>query len=76
MGFRWFVRESARQLGLSGWVRNEPDGSVLLEAEGPTASIQRLREAITRGPDGARVDSVESLAVGDGPLPRPFGVER
>ena len=46
VGFRWFVREAARRLDVAGWVRNRPDGSVEVEAEGTEAAIQSLRGAL------------------------------
>lgn len=76
VGFRWFVRERARSLGVAGWVRNEADGSVVVEAEGPAAALDALRHAVARGPEAARVEAVDTLPPGDGPLPQPFGVER
>ena len=66
--FRAFTRNQARLLGLSGWVRNEYDGSVSLEAEGPRETLERLLIAVRRGPSGARVDHVSadwSEATGD-----------
>ena len=39
VGFRWTSRRVARDLGLSGWVRNEWDGSVSMELQGTTAQI-------------------------------------
>lgn len=39
VGFRWTCRKVADNLGLTGWVRNEPDGSVTLELQGPGAAI-------------------------------------
>ncbi len=56
--FRAFTRNQARRLGLSGWVRNEYDGSVRLVAEGPREVLDHLLVAIRRGPSGARVDHV------------------
>lgn len=60
VGFRWFVVRHARELGVSGTVRNRSDGSVeaLLQAdtvEPIDALIERLRE----GPAGGRVATVE-----------------
>jgi acylphosphatase len=80
VGFRWFVRETARRLGMAGWVLNRPDGAVEVVAEGPSDAIAALRAAIHNGPPGARVDLVEDLrdidsANGES-LPRPFGVRR
>ena len=36
VGFRWTARRVAQELGLTGWVRNEPDGSVSMELQGPS----------------------------------------
>ncbi len=58
VGFRNFTQTRARRLGVTGWVRNEDDGSVRLEAEGPAEALEDLAEAIHRGPRMARVDDV------------------
>lgn len=76
VGFRWFVRQQARRLGLSGWVRNDDDGAVTLEVGGPAEAIAAIRAAVARGPDGASVEQVESLPPGTSELPVPFAVER
>lgn len=60
VGFRHFTRTQARRLGLSGWVHNERDGSVRLEAEGAEDDLQTLLDAVRRGPSAARVRDVEA----------------
>jgi len=60
VGFRNFTRMRARQLGVTGWVRNEQDGSVRLEAEGPRGALEDLLEAVHEGPRTARVDGVDA----------------
>ena len=67
VGFRWFVRERARGVGVRGWVRNLPDGAVEVAAEGEAGAIAALRQALARGPLGARVDEV--VDVGGAPQP-------
>jgi len=57
--YRASTCECAQRLGLAGWVRNCPDGSVELEAEGPRARIEELIDWCRRGPSGARVTGVE-----------------
>lgn len=42
VGFRWRAYHNAQDLGLSGWVRNEYDGSVTMEVQGEREKIQRL----------------------------------
>ena len=74
VGFRWFVREEARRLGLAGWVRNAPDGSVELELHGSVADIEHVRHAVARGPSGAAVVGVEEQVPGMDELPHPFKV--
>jgi len=58
VSFRWYAQEQAHDLGVSGWVRNEPDGSVLLHAEGDDAAVDSLVEWCRRGPSMAKVSNV------------------
>ncbi|HET9520927.1 MAG TPA: acylphosphatase [Candidatus Limnocylindrales bacterium] len=58
VGFRYYVLRLARELGLAGWVANEPDGSVRTVAEGSELAIDRLHDALRVGPPGAIVDDV------------------
>jgi acylphosphatase len=48
----------ARDLGLVGWVRNESDGAVLLEAQGERPALESLLAWCHEGPPGARVTGV------------------
>ena len=59
VGFRYWVVMEASGLHLTGWVRNDPDGSVVIEAEGREADLRSMADALHRGPVMARVDSVE-----------------
>jgi acylphosphatase len=77
VGFRWFVREAARQHRLAGWVRNRADGSVELEASGDDARCRDFIETIRQGPPGARVDDVRELSSNQAEtLPEPFSIIR
>ena len=77
VGFRWFVREEARRLGLSGWVTNLADGGVEVAAGGEASSLQRLRAALAVGPSGAAVSQVEDVPHEDAKaLPYPFTIHR
>lgn len=76
VGFRYFVRQTARRLGLAGWVRNLPDGSVELEAAGDADAVDQLARAVARGPALARVENVERLEAGTDELPVPFEVRK
>lgn len=77
VGFRWFAREEARRLGLSGWVTNRPGGEVELEAGGEPQSLERLRRALEVGPPGASVERLELLQEqSEGQLPYPFSIHR
>ena len=61
MSYRAAAADAARRLGICGWVRNLPDGSVELEAEGATEQITALLEWCERGPPAARVAKVASV---------------
>mgnify|MGYP002629708967 CR=1 FL=1 len=58
--FRGSTQDHAVALGLKGWVRNCPDGTVELVAEGPRDHLEALLAWCHRGPSGARVERVES----------------
>ena len=58
VSFRWYTEEKARSLGVGGWVRNEPDGSVLVHAEGEAEAVDALVAWCHDGPTSARVSGV------------------
>ena len=75
VGFRWFVREKARRLGLSGWVRNLADGSVEVVASGDQGQLDLLVGELKKGPPGAVVDRIQPEAnPPQHPLATPFGI--
>jgi acylphosphatase len=57
--FRRSAREEARRLGLTGFARNEPDGSVYVEIEGEDAALASFAAWCETGPPDARVERVE-----------------
>jgi acylphosphatase len=63
VGFRWFVEREAHVLGISGWVRNNSDGSVEVLAQGTRDQISGLQSRLRQGPRAARVDSVDQTEV-------------
>ena len=65
VGYRDATRQTARRLGLMGWVRNTKDGGVLVHAEGSQRAVEELMESLREGPAIARVTEVviESVKV-------------
>jgi DNA ligase D-like protein (predicted 3'-phosphoesterase) len=61
--FREATRDRALRLGVMGWVRNAPDGTLLVHAEGPDAAVEKLLAFLAEGPPAAQVESVESEEV-------------
>ncbi len=57
--FRAFVCDAAERLRLGGSVRNQPDGSVYVEARGDSAKLEELLSLLRSGPESARVSTVE-----------------
>jgi acylphosphatase len=62
VGYRWFVEREAHILGIAGWVRNNADGSVEIQAQGTRDQLSALRSRLREGPRAARVDNVEESA--------------
>jgi acylphosphatase len=59
VGFRMYVTRKARELGLTGWVRNRQDGSVEAEIQGAPAAVDAMVAAARRGPAGSVVTGVQ-----------------
>ena len=59
VGFRWFVEREAHILKLAGWVRNNPDSTVEVFAQGTRDQLSGLHSRLREGPRAARVDEVE-----------------
>ncbi|TBR21581.1 acylphosphatase [bacterium] len=74
VGFRWYALEAASRLGLTGWVRNRPDGVVEAEAQGPAEDVEEFAAALRRGPTAARVDAVEQKDVPAGRTEEAFQI--
>lgn len=60
VGYRYSACQEARRLGLAGWARNCPDGSVELWAQGESEALSTFAAWCGRGPAFARVHDVES----------------
>ena len=58
VGFRYFTQREAARLGLVGWVRNTPNGSVEAEAEGILERVDTFVASVRRGPSASRVIEV------------------
>lgn len=57
--FRESMRREAERLGVTGWVRNTPDGAVEAVVQGPAEAVDALIEWARSGPPMARVDGIE-----------------
>lgn len=58
VAFRYFTRDTARRLGLTGWVRNLPDGAVEAYIQGQDHLLEQCLHDLRQGPPAARVDEV------------------
>ncbi|ADR18199.1 acylphosphatase [Calditerrivibrio nitroreducens] len=59
VGFRAYVLNKARELGLAGFVKNMPDGTVFIDAQGEEEALNKLIEYVKIGPSMSRVEKVE-----------------
>ena len=58
--YRATAKQKASELGIYGWVRNEPDGSVTIWAEGEQALVERMASWSKKGSSYSRVDRIET----------------
>lgn len=59
VGFRFYTVKCAAQFDIKGFVKNEPDGSVYIEAEGEPEDLNSFRDWCRQGPQWSRVDRME-----------------
>jgi acylphosphatase len=59
VGFRYFTRRVAKELGLKGYVMNLPDGRVYINVEGDEGRLEKFLSAIKEGPPMAIVKGIE-----------------
>jgi acylphosphatase len=62
VGYRAWTEYTAIELGLEGWVRNRPDGTVEALFAGPHEAVEAMLEACREGPPGARVEAIDKSA--------------
>ena len=74
VAYRASTRHEAQRLGLLGWVRNMPDGSVELEAQGPADIVEALLAWCRRGPSLAQVTSVDVTDLPTDPAATSFDI--
>ncbi len=60
VGFRFFAQNNARKLGISGFVKNMPDGSVYIEGEGEESNLQEFVSKCSKGPSAALVENINT----------------
>jgi acylphosphatase len=72
--FRHYTRQEAAQRGLSGWVRNLPDGRVEAVFQGEDADLEAMLRWCRQGPPAARVTDVELVWEAPDPGMTGFGV--
>lgn len=69
VGFRWATIQIANQLAISGWVKNEPDGSVKIIAQGDDDQLTRFIGQLKKPPTPyAKINAVESHYITNSPL--------
>ncbi len=59
VGFRFYVKNKAISLKATGWVRNLPNGTVEIRAQGDDPNLEQLLHLIESGPIGSRVEKVD-----------------
>lgn len=73
VGFRWRARMAAQSLGLTGWVKNEWDGSVCMEVQGSRDAIERMLAQIDSG-SFIHISDMEKIRLTPDPSEQDFRV--
>ncbi|HUT85673.1 MAG TPA: acylphosphatase [Elusimicrobiales bacterium] len=60
IGYRWFVIDMAKEFNITGWVKNHPDGSVELEAQGDKEDLKKFEQVLKTEHSMASVTEIKS----------------
>lgn len=63
VGFRFATVEKAQEIGIKGFVKNKPDDTVYIEAEGEANDLNRFLEWCKEGPPAAKVENIETQEI-------------
>ena len=74
VGFRYYARQAATALRVRGWVRNLPDGRVVVLVAGTPEALAALKAELLRGPRGSRVEEIEEERLVQVPTWQAFNV--
>jgi acylphosphatase len=66
VGFRYFTKTIAQELGIKGWVKNEIDGSVKIVACGDMETLKLFEKYIKKGPSLSKVTNIEENIIEEG----------
>jgi acylphosphatase len=72
VGYRFAMTEAARAIGVTGWVRNRPDGTVEAVVQGEDDRVEQMVTWCRRGPPAARVAAIATDALTVDPAIRSF----
>ena len=67
VGYRYAMVDAAQALGVAGWVRNRRDGTVEAFVQGDPAPVDAILAWCRHGPPSARVNAIDTMAVGADP---------
>ncbi len=73
VSYRYFTQQTARELELTGWVRNLTDGTVEVQVAGDSQVLERFRQHLLAGPRFGRVDGIEETPLDPDVLVRDLG---
>ena len=76
VGYRFFAQRAAAKHQVVGYVRNEPDGSVEVLAEGPASNVEAFKHELVAGPQWSNVEQVEEISLDPSGTYKSFRVER
>jgi len=74
VGYRYYTKKQADHIGLNGWVKNLPDGSVLVMVQGEEAEIETFTDYLRIGPSLSHVINLQKVKIQGGSVLSEFSI--